>query len=56
MTHGELVEYLRATSARCRSHADRASDAEAAQTLREVAEEMEATLKVLEAPAAETLR
>ena len=47
-TQRELVEYLRATSARCRLHAEKASDPDAAQTLRQVADEMDAALTVLE--------
>jgi len=53
MTYRELVEYLRTKSARCRSFAETATDVEAAQALREVAEELETasfTLEAAEAP------
>jgi len=50
MTRREFVEYLRANSVRCRTHAGNASDREAAQALREVAAEMEIALRVLESP------
>lgn len=48
MTHRELVDYLRNTSARCRSYGDNASDEEAGRTLLELADEMEAAVLVLE--------
>ena len=49
MTYRELVEYLRTKSERCRSIADTATDAEAAQALREVAAELETVSLTLEA-------
>ncbi len=48
MTYRQLVEYLRASSERCRTHANNASDAEAAQALREVADELENAVLALE--------
>jgi hypothetical protein len=58
MTYRQLLEYLRSSSARCRLHAENASDDEAARALREMADEMDKTIEVLEAaeherPAAE---
>lgn len=50
MTHRQLVEYLRTSSALCRLYADTASDAEAAQTLRQVADKMEIAVLALENP------
>lgn len=44
----QLVEYLRTVSARCRSFAETATDPEAAQALREVADEMEMTVGAVE--------
>jgi len=49
MTYRELVEYLRTKSVRCRSFADTATDTEAAQALREIAEELETVSLTLEA-------
>ena len=47
MTYPQLVDYLRKNSARCRSHAETASDAEAAQTLRQLADKMENALELI---------
>jgi len=49
MTYPEFMDYLRANSARCRSYAASASDAEAAQTLRHLASKMETAVSALEA-------
>lgn len=48
MTYPQLVDYLRRNSARCRSNAETASDAEAAHALRQLADEMENVVAVLE--------
>ena len=48
MMRHQLVEYLRSVSARCRSFAETATDPEAAQALREVADEMDMTVGAVE--------
>ena len=48
MTYRQLVDYLRTNSAFCRSCANDASDAEAAEALRQVAGKMESAISVLE--------
>ena len=48
MTYPQLVNYLRTNSARCRTCAETASDAEAAQTLRQLADKMEVAVSAME--------
>lgn len=48
MTYPQLVDYLRTNSVRCRSFAETASDEEAAETLRRLAEKMENAVTTLE--------
>jgi len=48
MTEHQLLEYLRTNSALCRSHAESASDREAAKTLLALADDMQIAARALE--------